>query len=91
MFSGRYNLRERIWALLSTRVWATLSFICGWYSCHKISETTMVSEIFFYFPLPKVGLNFERNPLICTLTHITMGYSGQGSTNGCSLITKFPR
>ncbi len=48
----------------------------------------MVSEFFFYFLRQIVERNFERIPLTHTLTHITMVYSGQGSTNGCFLFTE---
>ena len=36
----------------------------------------------------EVGRNLLRNPLTHTLTHITIVYSGQGSTNGCFLVAK---
>ena len=57
---------------------------------HKSSETTMVSELFFLFTDEIVGVYFERNPLTHTVTHITIVYSGHGSTNGCFLATKSP-
>ena len=50
----------------------------------------MVSELLFYFLHQKVMEGFERNPLTHTVTHITIVYSGQSSTNGCFLATKFP-
>ena len=48
----------------------------------------MVSELFFCFMAKIVRGDFERNPMTHTLTHITIEYSGQGSTNGLLLATK---
>ena len=48
----------------------------------------MVSELFFCFMAKIVRGDFERNPMTHTLTHITIVYSGHGSTNGCFLVTK---
>ena len=50
----------------------------------------MISELFFYILRLKVGQNFERNPLTHTVTHITIVYSGQGSTKVYFLVTKPP-
>ena len=51
----------------------------------------MVSELFFCFTDKIVGTDFERNPLTHTVTHITIEYSGQGSSKGCFLVTKSPK
>ena len=41
------------------------------------------------FRCRKVGRDFRGIPLTHTVTHITIVYSGQGSTNDCFLITKY--
>ena len=51
----------------------------------------MVSELFFCFTDKIVGTDFERNPLTHTVTHITIVYSGQGSTNGMLSNVQFYR
>ena len=51
----------------------------------------MVSELFFYIRCRKVEMNFERIPLTHTVTHITIGHGGQGSTTGFFLFTKLPK
>ena len=51
----------------------------------------MVSELFFYILRSKVSGDFARNPLTHTLTHITIGYSGHGSTKDLLLVTQPPK
>ena len=48
----------------------------------------MVSELFFYFTDEIVRTDFERNPLTHTVTHITIGHGGQGSTKGLFLVDR---
>ena len=48
----------------------------------------MVSELFFCFLGEKVSLNFGRNPLTHTLTHITIVHSGQNSLKQYLLAAK---
>jgi hypothetical protein len=48
----------------------------------------MVSELFFYIRRTKVGRYFAEIPLTHTVTHITIEYSGQGSTEECILAVK---
>ena len=47
----------------------------------------MISELFFCFMGEIVEVNFERNPLTQTLTHITIVFYGLGITNQHLLAT----
>ncbi len=51
----------------------------------------MVSELFFCFLHHKVRTDFERILLTHTVTHITIGHSGQGSTKGIASVTMFSK
>ena len=51
----------------------------------------MASELFFYILCQKVERKFEGIPLTHTVTHITIGHGGQGSTTGFFLFTKLPK
>ena len=56
----------------------------------KSPEIERFRDFFFCFDAKKLDDFFLETPLTYTVTHITIVHSGQGSTNGCFLVTKSP-